>query len=475
MGREELPLLSLAEAAALVAQRQVSPVELTEAVLERIERVDPKLNAFITVTADVAMKGAEKAEEELLRGRYRGPLHGIPVALKDLYATRGIRTTCGSKILADWVPDEDAAAWERLRRAGAVLVGKNNLHEFAAGSTTNNAHYGPCRNPWNTEHVPGGSSGGSGAAVAAGLCFMSMGTDTGGSIRSPASLNGVTGLKPTYGLVSRHGIFPLAWTLDHGGPLARTAEDCALTLNAIAGYDARDPASARRPRVDYTRAFTPNGDLKGLRVGVIREHMEEAAEDVEAAVRRAVGALAELGAEVEEVSLAFTMRVSADAGTIISASESASVHEEWLSTRPDDYGPDIRNRFQEGSLYSAAQYHKAQRIRRLVLQEFLDALQRVDVLVGPTNAITAPRIADRQVMVKGRMENIYGARRLMPRLTQPYNMSRLPAISVPCGFGASGLPVGLQIGGRPYDEVTVLRVAHAYQQVTTWHKQRPAV
>lgn len=466
MKQEELAALTIKEASNLIQARELSPVELVEGVLERIERLNPRLNAYITVMGEEALRSARRAEMELARGRFRGPLHGIPVSLKDIFATKGVRTTVGSKILADWVPDHDATVTARLRRAGAIIIGKTNLHEFAAGAT-NNIHYGPARNPWNPEHIPGGSSGGSGAAVAASMGLGSMGTDTGGSVRLPACLCGIVGLKPTYGRVSRFGIFPLSWSLDHAGPLTRTVEDCALMLQAIAGYDPKNPSSANRPVDDYTKGLERG--IKGIRVGVPREFFfEEAEEEVASLARKALQVLEELGASLVEVSIPSVVHAPA-LGSVISWSESASIHEEWIRSRPQDYDPDVLRRFTTGSLFLATHYHKAQRIRTLLQREFQQALEQVDVIVTPTAPVTAPKVGERTVEIKGRRVAVLG---LMARLTRPYNLAGLPAVTIPCGFSA-GLPVGLQIGGRAFDEATVLRVAYAYQQAAGWHLKRP--
>jgi aspartyl-tRNA(Asn)/glutamyl-tRNA(Gln) amidotransferase subunit A len=466
----ELLDLSIAELAPMLRERQVSPVDITQAALDRIGKVDPQLNSFVTVTADAALRAARAAEAEIKAGRWRGPLHGVPIGLKDLFDTAGVATSAGSKILRGVAPAADAAVTAKLREAGAVVVGKNTMHEFAFGSTTNNPHFGACRNPWNRDHIPGGSSGGSGAAVAARLCFMSMGSDTGGSIRSPACLNGIVGHKPTYGLVSRRGAFPLSWSLDHAGPLTRTVRDAALTLQAIAGHDPGDPSSASAPIPDYTAGL--DGGIRGLRVGVPKEYFfSRASEEVEALVRAAVRKLGELGAEIIEVSLPH-VDLAATAGMTIISVEAAEIHGHWLRTRADDYGADVRPRLQAGALFSGAEYARAQRIRTLMQREFRQAMTRADVLAMPNNAVPAPRIDQPMVPVRGKEVWVMA---LQPSLTIPHNLTGAPALTVPCGFGASGLPVGLQIVGRPFDDATVLRVGHAYEQATEWHRRHPAL
>jgi aspartyl-tRNA(Asn)/glutamyl-tRNA(Gln) amidotransferase subunit A len=470
MNATELVTLGIADVAPLLQRRALSPVELVDATLQRIEKIDPQLGSFITVTAESARAAAHVAEQEIGRGAWRGPLHGVPVGLKDLYATAGVLTTNGARICRDAVPREDATVTARLKEAGAVIIGKNNMHEFAMGSTTNNPHFGPCRNPWNLQHIPGGSSGGSGAAVAAGLCFASMGSDTGGSIRSPACQCGVVGLKPTYGLVSRHGVFPLSWSLDHAGPLTRTVKDTAIVLQAIAGHDARDPSSARMSPPDYVASL--DGDLRGLRVGVPKQYFfDRSTEEVEAVVRRAIDVLGTLGATIVEVSLPH-VESGIPAGMTIISVEAAQIHATWLRSRPDDYGADVRPRFQMGALFRGVDYVRAQRIRALIQREVQEVMAGVDVLVSPTNAIPAPRIDESMITVRGREVWVMS---LMPSLTIPHNLTGNPALTVPCGVASNGLPLGLQIVGRPFEETTVLRTGHAYERATEWHRRHPPI
>ncbi len=458
---------SIAELAPAIRTRAVSPVELVETLLARMERFRG-LNAFITVTAEPALAQAREAEREIGRGEYRGPLHGIPVSLKDLIDTRGIRTTCGSRILAEHVPSSDAAVADRLRAAGAVLLGKNALHEFAFGVTTNNPHYGPTRNPWGLDRIPGGSSGGSGAAVAAGLGAASLGTDTGGSIRIPASLCGVVGLKPTYGRVSRHGVFPLAWTLDHIGPLTRTVEDAAIVLQAIAGPDPRDPSTLGHPAPDFVEE--PPQPIAGARLGVMTdEYHEEMAGDVRAQFRAALEVLTSLGLRVEPVAFPRPNDARTSAFAVILA-EAASIHEDWVRDRPGDYGPETLDLLRQGLFVTATQYLRAQKVRALLLHAMEELLRPYAALVLPTTPIVAPAIEQKTVTFGGRDVEVRG---LLTRFTRLINLVGLPAITVPCGFGADGLPVGLQIVGRPMDERTILTLAHAYEQATPWHTRRP--
>ncbi len=464
---EALAYASITELGPEIRSRALSPVDLVEAVLARIDRLRV-LNAFITVTADLARAQAAAAAREIAAGRYRGPLHGVPVSLKDLISTRGIRTTNGSRIHAEHVPHGDATIAARLRDAGAVLIGKAALHEFAYGVTTTNPHYGPTRNPWGPDRIPGGSSGGSGAAVAAGLGPASIGTDTGGSIRIPAALCGVVGLKPTYGRVSRRGVFPLAWTLDHPGPLARSVEDAAIVLQAIAGPDPHDPTTLGQDVPDFTGLLRRS--VKGLRAGVLADPLhEDVAEDVQAAFENAIGVLRSLGIQTERVRFPRAAEASA-AQTAIIMSEAASVHERWLRDRPGDYGADTRARLQRGQFLSATQYLRAQRVRAMIRDEAGDLLRSCAVLVCPTVPCEAPRIGEDSVVVRGAGVRVVD---VMTRLTRLWNFTGLPAISIPCGFGTGGMPLGLEVIGRAMDEATLLAVAHAYEQATPWHTRRP--
>lgn len=463
----ELAFASVSELAARIRSRDLSPVAVVDALLARIERCGV-LNAFITVTADAARAQAASAEREIAAGRYRGPLHGIPVSLKDLVDTKGIRTTRGSRIFADRIPTEDATVAARLYHAGAVLLGKNALHEFAFGVTTNNPHYGPTRNPWRLDRIPGGSSGGSGAAVAAGLGPVSIGTDTGGSIRIPAAFCGIVGLKPTYGRVSRHGVFPLSWSLDHVGPLTRTVEDAALVLQAIAGPDPLDPSTLGQTVPEFASGLA--APITGLRVGVLAdEYHGEMADDVRAPFRAALDVLAERGLDLEDVEFPRANEARTAAATVLFA-EAASVHERWLRDRAADYGVDTLALLQQGQFIMATQYLRAQRVRTLVVNEVGTLLRRYAALVLPAIPVVAPAIGQPTVTLGGRPGDARGA---VTRLVRLINFVGLPAITVPCGFGADGLPVGLQVVGRAMDEPTVLAIAHAYERATPWHTRRP--
>lgn len=463
----DLAFETVASLAARIRSRDLSPVALVEDLLGRIERCRP-LNAFLTVTASAARAQAAEAEGEIAAGRYRGPLHGIPVSLKDLVDTKGIRTTCGSRILSDHIPTADATVAARLRTAGAVLLGKNALHEFAFGVTTNNPHYGPTRNPWRLDRIPGGSSGGSGAAVAAGLGPVSIGTDTGGSIRIPAALCGIVGLKPTYGRISRHGVFPLSWSLDHVGPLTRTVQDAALVLQAIAGPDPEDPSTLGQTVPDFSAGL--GKPLTGLRVGVLAdEYHSEMADDVRAPFRAAVDVLARLGLVAEDVEFPRATEARTAAVTILFA-EAASVHERWLRDRAKEYGLDTLALLRQGQFLTATQYLRAQRARTPIAKEVGALLRRYGALVSPTIPLVAPAIGEPTVTLGGRPGDARGA---VTRLVRLINLVGLPAITVPCGVGADGLPVGLQIVGRSMDEATILAIAHAYEQATPWHTRRP--
>jgi aspartyl-tRNA(Asn)/glutamyl-tRNA(Gln) amidotransferase subunit A len=466
----DLHWASMADLGRLIATKQVSPVEVVRAHLDRIAAVDSKLRAFITVCADSALESARAAEADLMAGRVVGRLHGVPWAPKDLYATRGVRTTGGSKILADSVPSEDSTVVARLARAGAILLGKLNMHEFAYGPEGLNAHYGDARNPWSADahRITGGSSSGSGAAVAAGLAPGSLGSDTGGSIRIPASLCGITGLKPTYGRVSRAGVLPLAWSMDHVGPMTRSARDCALMLSVIAGYDPADPTTSVLPVPDYGAALT--GDVKGLRVGLLRAHFTDpAAPDVRAAVEATAKQLEQAGAVVDEVNLTQMTHVATGSAAIV-ASEALAYHAPWMRSRPQDYQPDVRERLRLGAFVNGAHYVRAQQIRALVTREVDEALARRDVLLAPATPLVAPVLGEREAALGDGPSDVRAA---LLRCTRPFNFSGHPACAAPCGFTPGGLPIGLQVVGRPFDEATVLRVVDAYQRMTDWHTRRP--
>jgi len=468
MPANELTALSIAEAGEQIRRRSLSPVELTRAYLDRIAAQDGERHCYITVLREEALAAAAAAEQEIGRGEYRGPLHGIPVALKDLVMTGGIRTTGGSRILKDWVPGTDATVYRRFREAGAILLGKLNMHEFAYGPTGVNPHYGTPRNPWGQDRMPGGSSSGSGVAVAASLCAAALGTDTGGSVRIPASLCGIVGLKPTYGRVSRAGVIPLAWSLDHVGPLTRTVTDAALVLQVWAGADPADPSAASVPVPDYRRAL--ERDVRGLRLGLVRDlFCERLDPEVRAALAAAGRALEGLGVTVEEARLPRIPHAGPAVFAIISA-ESMAYHEPYLRTRASEYGPDVRARLSAGQFVLASQYLKAQRARQVLRADVDGLLARFDGLLLPATPIPAPRVTDREATVDGVTEDVRG---WLTRCTRPINLVGHPALAVPCGLTAGGLPIGLQLVGRWFDEATVLALGHAYEAVSPMRGRRP--
>ena len=470
MDELEISYMSAGDLSRLVSKKEVSPVEIVDAHLSRIQATEPVLNSFITLMAEEARGSARQAEREIQAGKYRGPLHGIPVGLKDLYNTRGVRTTSGSRIFDDFVPAEDCTVAVRFREAGSILLGKLNMHQFALGPTGENPDYGHMHNPWNPEMVSGGSSGGSGSAVAAGQCTITTGSDTGGSIRIPAALCGIVGLKPTYGLVSRYGLTPLSWSLDHPGPMVRTVEDAALAMNAIAGYDPKDVASANVTVPDYTESLTE--DIRGLRIGVPKEYFEAPLDpEVRQSVQNALSQFESMGAEVREVS--FPMFEQSQAiSTAVLLAEAAAYYRDIVEKDGDKVYEPVRLRLQAGLFISAADYLRAQQARSLFDRETRKLLKEVDLLAGPTEPVTAPKLLAGKVIAGEQEIGTVGA---LTQYTRPFNINGFPAISVPCGFSNSGLPIGLQLAGRPFDETTVLKAAYAYERATDWHKRRPDI
>ncbi len=454
--------LTIAKIAPLIRKRKISPLELTDFFLDRISRFQPRLNAFITVTSDFARKQALQAEKEISAGRYRGPLHGIPITLKDLFYTAGIRTTAGSRILRKFVPKENAFAVDRLFQAGAILLGKTNLHEFAYGVTSINPHFGPVHNPWDLDRVAGGSSGGSAAAVSAGLCLASLGTDTGGSIRIPSSACGIVGLKPSRGLVSLEGVIPLAFSLDHAGPMCRSVRDAALMLNALLN------ATPGISRVNYERDLRDG--VRGLRIGIPKKYFLEGMQrEIRERVREACQVFERLGARTQEVKI----KGIEDAARLvaeITVAEALAFHWNWIRKRPQDYGADVRERLEKNLDQPTVVYLRAQEKRRKVTQIFMEPLEKVDVLVTPTLPVVPPRIAEKELQIGRRKEPV---RSILLRFTRPGNLTGLPVISLPCGFTLDRIPIGMQIFGRRFDETTLLRVAHAYEQATPWHEISP--
>ena len=464
MNKHDIPFLTTAELGELIRTRELSPVEATAAYLDRIDALNFKFNSYLTICRNEALAAAEEAERDIAAGNYIGPLHGIPVAVKDQLWTKGIRTTAGSRIMGDFIPGEDATAVVKLIEAGAVVLGKTNMTEFAIGIAQS---YGYNRNPWNLDHFTGGSSAGSGSATAAFMCSTSLGEDTGGSIRRPASWCGVVGIRPSWGRVSRHGVTASSWSMDQVGPISRTVEDAAITLGAVAGHDPKDPYTWKAPVPDYRSALT--GDISGMRVGVIRELTYSDIVDLEVrdGVLAAGAVLEELGATVEEVSMPVTAHCGT-MGTVLINTESAAVYREWTRDRIKDFSRSNRTVLLSGSIMPAQAYYKVQKLREMLRQEMLTTLENYDVVILPTARRVAPPVDEDQPLTSKQM-----VRDLALVMTRPFNLAGTPAISINCGFNSQGLPIGLQIGGRPFDESTVFKVAHAYEQHTPWHTMRP--
>ncbi|GEN34214.1 amidase [Aneurinibacillus danicus] len=465
--KRELAAKSIEELAPLLRDREVSPVEITEAVIHQTETYNKQINAYIKIDADAAMVAAKNAEKEIMDGKYRGPLHGIPMALKDIFYFKNEVATMGSKIHKDFVPSYDATVVEKLKEAGVVFTGKLNMHEYAWGATTNNPHFGPCRNPWNLEKIPGGSSGGSGAAVAADMTIASLGTDTGGSIRIPASACGIIGLKPTHGRVSKYGCFPLAWSLDHIGPMTKTVRDAAIMLEIIAGYDDKDPTCINIPTTSYTSAL--NGDVSKLVIGINESYFFRDVDlDVEKNVRQGIRLLEEMGARVVTVDIP-ALEYAELAEMITITSEASAIHHQNLIERSQDFGDDVRVLLEFGELFSAVDYLQAQQIRHQLDLDFRKAFQSVDVLITPTLPFTPPSIGQDTLTLNGKEVNFLDH---VIRFTGPENITGLPAISIPCGF-SNGMPVGLQIIGPAFKEDVILNVAYAIEQTNLMKSKKP--
>lgn len=460
--RSDLTSLTLSEAAELLATRSVSAVELTQACLDRIGKLNPVLNAFITVTGEQALTVARERDEAIRRGKRVGPLHGVPIAVKDNIDTAGVRTTAGSELFKDRIPSEDAEVVRRLKEAGAVIVGKTNLQEFAYGGSSAVSYFGPVHNPWALERIPGGSSGGSAAATAAGLCFASLGTDTAGSVRMPASYCGIVGLKATYGRVSNRGSIPLSWTLDHIGPLCRTVRDTALVLEVIAGFDAREPASADVAVDHYSRALTLRKSK--LRIGLPRHpFFDELDPEIATAVTAAVDVMRTWAESVRDIELPPLPAMHFVMGT-----EAYAYHERWIAESPQKYQPDTRNRIIGLAEHiSKEDYANARRACDVLRRDISKLFADVDVLIMPT-------VPDLPSMIEPIADNA-GLDPERTRNTWPFDVTGLPAISVPCGFTKTGLPIGVQIVGAPFAESTVLALAYAYEQATEWHRRMPAL
>lgn len=464
----ELAFLTLEQASGLLRRREVSPVELVDVALARIDRWSPELRVFLTVLAEQARRQAKRAEREIRRGNSRGPLHGIPISLKDNFWTRGVRTTAGSKILAEFVPEKDCAVATALAQAGAILLGKTNMHEFAYGITGENPHYGSSRNPWAPERISGGSSGGSAVAVATGMGFASLGTDTGGSIRIPAALCGIVGLKPTYGLVSLEGVVPLGISFDHVGPLARSVSDACIMLDAIAG---NYPRGTTRPNFRALRKKR----LRRFRIGWPRGFFfDRVNPEILSAIKAAAKTFEALGAKIEHVPLPH-LGDSVDRATNLVVAEASYYHESqgYYPSHSEDYGDDVRGHLEWGHNLRAVNYLAGIESRRTVQADFDAALEKVDVILAPTSPIAAPRIGESQVRIAGERETTVRAELL--RMTRPSNLTGLPAISIPCGLTRDGLPIGMQLIGARWGEARLLAIALAYEDATDWHSRHPAL
>lgn len=447
----------------LMGKKEVSPVEVVEAALNRVEEIDGRTKAFVTLCEKEARQAAQQAEKDIAAGNHKGPLHGIPLGIKDIYYTEGVPTTGSSKVFKDFIPDYDATTVKKLKEAGAIILGKTNTHEFAFGVITP-----PTRNPWDLERIPGGSSGGTGAAVATAMCMGGTGSDTGGSIRIPSSLNGIVGIKPTFGRTSKYGVIPLSWSLDHTGPMCRSVRDAAVMLEAMAGFDAKDPYTIDLPVPHYAGALEE--DVSGLRLGVPTDYFSEPVDpQVGAAVEKAVEVLRGMAASVEEVSLPH-IQAAPVAELFVLCPEASSYHDKYLPDHEGEYSPDVLAYLKMGYLMLGVHHVKAQRYRRLLRGDFEAAFRNVDAIVTPTLPITAPKAGDEFVKIE---EEDLQITRILTRNMVPYNLTGLPAITLPCGFDSDGLPIGLQIAGRAFDESTIFRLAHAYESATDWMKTPP--
>ena len=471
MANSDLHRLTIAQAGEEIKARRLSPVELTQAYLDRISSLNDHLGAYITVTGEQALSSARKAETQIQSGRHAGPLHGVPVAVKDIISTKGVLTSAGSKVLADNIPDHDSTIIERLNSAGAPILGKLNLSEFAIGGTIDHP-YGTPRNPWNTMHSAGGSSSGSAVATAGGLAAGSLGSDTGGSVRGPSAFCGIVGLRPTYGRVTRHAVVPMCWSMDTIGPMTRTVEDCALMLRVIAGHDPRDSSTSVNPVPDYAASL--RNTVRGIKVGLPNEMFDFNGVDsqIKAGCEKAITLLEELGVEAERISLP----TSAQSGAVflaIADVDSAEFHSDWLKTRGDDYDWSTRTRLESATLTPASAYIRAQRARELIRREMIEALDRFDVIIMPSSPTVSPTIESATGSPGGYYQGRLDLSRR--RYTSPAALAGLPSLSVPCGFSDEGLPMAIQIIGKPFAEETLFQVGHAYEQATDWHAREPGV
>ena len=461
MTPSDLVQLAITDVVNLIRTRQLSPVALVQSYLERIETLNPSLNVYLTIMAEQALKAAQLAEQAVQAGNAQGSLHGVPIALKDNCAVAGVRLTAGSPFLREHIASEDAEVVTRLRQAGAIILGKLNMHEWAIGGTTRNPHYGPCHNPWDLARIPGGSSGGSGAAVAADLAPVTLGTDTGGSVRIPAALNGICGLRPTVGRISNRGVTPVSWTFDTVGPMARRAEDVAYVLQVLAGYDPEDLTSIDQPVGDYL-AHLRQG-VKGLRIGLLGGHFQtEPQPAVVQLISQAAQVYEELGAQVEEWELA-DAEMTIERTSQMLLAEAAAYHQARLAERPEDFGPDVLTRLRIGASVSGSHYAQNRHEQRRWQRELERAFVRFDILLAPTCGIPAPLIEESEGV---------GTTRLLTRFTYPFSLAEGPVLNVPCGF-TDTMPVGMQLSAPHWREAVLLRAAWAYQQATDWHLQRP--
>lgn len=468
MSTHSLSTLTVSELSTLLRRKQLTAEDLVRSSLAEIERHQPTTNAFVAVDADRALEQAKLADQAVAHGLSLGPLHGIPVAIKDNYLTADLPTTASSRVLKDRPLGGEATSVARLREAGAIIIGKTNMHEWAYGATNEVSAFGPTRNPWNTDHITGGSSGGSGAAVAAGMVPVALGSDTGGSIRIPSAACGITGIKPTLGVVSRHGVLPLSWSFDCAGPMGRSAEDLALILKIMSGPDVNVPASAR---VRLTEELLPRRSLKGVRLGVLQGPGFERADDVDHTIQNALSVLREDGAELVEINLP-GMSVGFGAWKVIMHAEASAYHRPFLDERAGDYADSVRIQLEAGRCLSATDYLAAQQYRAVFNREVYDLLSSVSALVTPTLPVTAPRLGQSRVTYGGREITSQDA---MTCITWLANFTGLPAVTVPCGVGSNGLPVGLALHGRVGADYWLLDIAARFQMLTDWHRSRPTL
>jgi aspartyl-tRNA(Asn)/glutamyl-tRNA(Gln) amidotransferase subunit A len=469
MAPEDTLELNLTELSKLIAARELSSAEAVKAALTRVEQLEGKLNAFITVLREQAPAEANKADQEIAHGNYRGPLHGVPVTIKDMFETAGVLTTGGSKILADWIPETDSTLVERLHAAGAIIIGKTNLDEFGHGGTSTLSHFGPVHNPWNVDRIAGGSSGGSAAAVAAGIGPLSYGTETGSSVRRPASYCGIVGFKPTFGIISRHGSFRGAWSQDHVGLFARTVRDITLGLDPVAGHDPRDPASVPQENQRYAARLDTN--IGGLKVGVLRPFLEGVNPAVKQAFESALQVFAGAGCEIVDVDIP-ELKYAAMTSMLTSSAESAGINRRWFRERHQDYVPHVARGIAVGMTITASEYLTAQRARHKIREAVRAAYEKVDIIASPTTGRVAPLLVDG---VKGNGDDTRHASYNHSNLLRFPSMLGLPGCSLPCGISSETMPIGMQLIGAWFNDQTVLNIAAAYQSATDWHTRRPAL